>query len=75
MIASGGQDVITCGAGADTFAITVAANVVGAAGADVVSLKDFVAGTDKIAFQHSTGTGVVLKGVTFDGSGDVRRYG
>lgn len=69
--ASGGQDVITLGAGADNFnigtpaAVAAAGTVIGANGVNMVSLTDFVAGTDKINLQYAA-----LTGVTFDGVGD-----
>ena len=70
-----GQDTLHGGAGADQFVLAKAADMVGANGANVNSINDFMVGEDKFFFDVSgtvsnggtalTGAGDILKGVTF----------
>ncbi|WP_305790850.1 bluetail domain-containing putative surface protein [Pannonibacter sp. P2PFMT1] len=61
-----GKDVLTGGAGADTFVYTTSATSVGAGGANVDKILDFVAGTDKIGLTQGNGT--LLGTVDIDGA-------
>lgn len=75
IIGGAGADILTGGAGADTFKYDAIADAVSATGLNVDKIKDFTSGVDKIALKHSGGAGTLLKGVTFDGTGDAVTMG
>jgi len=62
-----GKDVITLGAGADIVRYNTIATSAAAAGAQMDTITDFVAGTDKINLAQGA---LSLTGVTTDGTGD-----
>lgn len=59
---SGGLDTVTLGAGADILRVNAAGTAAGVA--NVITVTDFVAGTDKINLTGGSGAGAVLAGVT-----------
>jgi len=66
VVTSGGQDKITLGGGADIVRLGAAATVAGANGANMISVVDFVAGTDKFSIKSTGTANQVLTGVTFN---------
>jgi S-layer protein len=63
ILGGGGQDSLTGGAGVDFFDFLNTVSVSGT-GANVDKITDFVAGTDKLAFQADAQAGSLLAGVT-----------